>query len=99
MTIAFVTGTTGFLGSHFLIGFARSHYEHAYVLVRGDNERDRRLKLLAALRRAGQSYSAMPDVDALMTHITIVPGDAALPAFGMESEGLARLRQARSSSL
>jgi nucleoside-diphosphate-sugar epimerase/pimeloyl-ACP methyl ester carboxylesterase len=94
MTTAFVTGTTGFLGSHFLIGLAGNHYEHAYVLVRGDSERDRRLKLLGALRKAGQSYSAMPDLDALMAHITIVPGDPALPSFGLDDEGLAQLRQA-----
>ena len=94
MTKAFVTGTTGFLGSHFLIAFAGSRFDHTYVLVRGDSEHARREKLLDALRKAGQSYSTMPDLDALMARITIVPGDAALPAFGLGDDGLERLRQA-----
>lgn len=94
MTTAFITGTTGFLGSHFLIGFVGSHFDRAYVLVRGDNEHTRRTKLLAALKRAGQSYNTMPDIDALMARITIVPGDIWLGAFGVEEEELDRLSQA-----
>ena len=54
MATIFVTGTTGFLGSHFLINFVGTHFDRAYVLIRGTTDEVRRGKLITALRQAAE---------------------------------------------
>ncbi|MDE2402028.1 MAG: SDR family oxidoreductase [Burkholderiales bacterium] len=94
MSTIFLTGSTGFLGSHFLIGFVGTQFERAYVLIRGETEQIRRDKLVSALQLAAVSYSVKPDIEALLQRVTIVQGDISKPRFGVSDSDLLELQQA-----
>lgn len=95
---AFVTGATGFLGSNFLVAFLGRRIGHAHVLVRGATEKQRRDKLIDALRKAAGSSLDPPGIEALLARIAIVPGDISLPHFGLPAEAMVDLRARAISS-
>lgn len=70
-----VTGGTGFLGSHFLIKSLQTKIQHAYAIVRGNSEEERKAKLTGALSKAIRSYIEKPNIDDIINRITIVDGD------------------------
>ncbi|MFN4265345.1 MAG: SDR family oxidoreductase [Aquabacterium sp.] len=92
MSSVFVTGSTGFLGSHFLVNFLGTRFDRAFALIRGETDAIRRGKLFDALRMAAASYADPVDVGALMDWITIVKGDVSVPGFGVSEEALQSLR-------
>lgn len=95
MATIFVTGSTGFLGSHFLINFVGTHFDRAYVLIRGATDEVRRAKLITALRQAAESYAVPPNLDALLDRVTIVAGDIAVANFGVSDAAMAALAAAK----
>ncbi|HEX5312280.1 SDR family oxidoreductase [Aquabacterium sp.] len=95
MSTVFVTGSTGFLGSHFLINFIGTRFERAFVLIRGASDEIRRNKLLSALKLAGESYREMPNLDALLSRVTIVEGDISQENFGVSEPVMTALRAAK----
>lgn len=95
MATIFVTGTTGFLGSHFLINFVGTHFDRAYVLIRGATDEVRRGKLITALRQAADSYAVKPNLDALLDRVTIVQGDISVANFGVSEAAMAELAAAK----
>lgn len=94
MSAVFVTGATGFLGSHFLVNFLGPRFERAYALIRGETDAIRRGKLFDALRMAASSYKDEVDVGALMDRITIVKGDVSVPGFAVSDEAMQSLQTA-----
>ncbi len=94
MKRAFVTGSTGFLGSHFLVNFVGNGIDHAYLQIRGEDASVRDQKLRSALTKASRSYLSGPASDQIVEQSTTVSGDIAVPNFGISSEDLGRLREA-----
>jgi nucleoside-diphosphate-sugar epimerase len=77
----FVTGSTGFLGSHLTLRLLRSGASVS-SLVRGEEPRER---LLAALARSGSYVSGVePDVDTGRLHV--LNGDLREPGCGVTAE-------------
>lgn len=92
MSAVFVTGATGFLGSHFLVNFLGTRFDRVYVLIRGETDDIRRGKLFSALTQAATSYRDAVNVGALMDRITIVKGDVSIANFGVSDEALQSLQ-------
>jgi nucleoside-diphosphate-sugar epimerase/pimeloyl-ACP methyl ester carboxylesterase len=74
-TCIFLTGASGFLGSHFLLNFIGTKFEHAVVLLRDKDEDQRLEKLVLALKAANTSYRSRRSIDDIMSRITIMQGD------------------------
>lgn len=91
MTTAIITGGTGFLGSHFLLNFIESHISHAYAVVRGSSDLDRRNRLRVALEIANLSYLRRRNVDNIIARIDVVEGDIRLPFLGLDAATLTQI--------
>ena len=85
----FVTGASGFLGSHFLCWAARIGRPSAIVLIRGTNDATRKAKLSRALTAAVRSYETL-SFNAL-PKLTIVGGDVDRPLCGLARRQVAKL--------
>ena len=85
----FVTGGTGFIGSHFIVDQAASHEIH--VLVRGDDVDSARERLGQKVGVAAAAYGE-PDVAVDVDALDVVLGDVEAPDLGIAPEPLARLR-------
>jgi len=83
MKTVFVTGSSGFLGSHFLVNFIDKEFYHAFVLVRGSTSAEREKKLERALSNACRSYLLIPEIDRILAKITIIDGDLSTPGFSI----------------
>ena len=90
-----VTGTTGFVGSHFLLWLATHRPSRVFALVRGQSATQRATKLTAALASASQGYRPAPDWDKVAADTQIVPGDIELPSCGVSSADVATLFESR----
>ncbi|MFE9580689.1 amino acid adenylation domain-containing protein [Nocardia sp. NPDC006044] len=74
-----LTGATGFLGAFLLAALLERTEVHVYCLIRADDDR-------AALGRIESAF-ARYRLDALIAHrVTTIPGDLALPRFGLTQE-------------
>lgn len=89
-----VTGTTGFLGSHFLLWLSQHHPTTSYALIRGTSRAERVSKLQSALQAAAEGYRPAPDWEKVATDTRIAQGDMELPSFGVPSADLSALAEA-----
>ena len=85
MTENYVTGATGFLGSHLVLQLLRQQ-ETVVALVRGE---DPRARLLSALAKAG-SYSASGPVAADPANLEVITGNLRLPNCGVDIRDIRR---------
>ena len=85
----FVTGATGFVGSHFVLEWLRARPEPVAALVRG-GDAGAQTRLVAALdvARQARGQADLPALDAL----TCVDGDVARPLCGLSQADTAPLR-------
>src|SRR6185437_16654565 len=79
MTENYVTGATGFLGSHLVLQLLRQQ-ETVVALVRGE---DPRARLLSALAKAG-SYAVGGPVAADPANLEVLSGNLRLPNCGVD---------------
>lgn len=87
----FVTGATGFLGSHFL--YSQSHNDVRFiVLVRAGDEEKAWERIVAALHTAFASYRADFDAGHWRTRCAVVCGDICAPMCGIADDKLEWLR-------
>ena len=86
----FVTGATGFLGSHFLRQWLRTQPGHVFALTRATNKLSVTARIAAALQAAQQANNT-PD-DPLPQNWTALEGDITHPLAGLHPEALAPLR-------
>lgn len=92
----FITGSTGYLGSHVASGLLEGHGQKLNLLVRAKDRRAAELKLWRAL----QLHLDFPRFNRwLDSHIQIFLGDITLPNFGLSNTDYARLLQATGSIL
>ncbi len=89
----FVTGTTGFLGSHFLLNHSRIGASHVYGLVRADNDEHAQHRVQAALKLAADSYNdnRHQAIEQLNSLFTPVRGDISLEHLGIQEDVLQQL--------
>lgn len=83
-SVVLVTGATGFLGSHFVLGLlTRSPELEVVALVRGESLTVATERLHTAIRVASDSYGngAVPKFDRLQVRL----GDLNLPALGLDA--------------
>ncbi|NLU63560.1 alpha/beta fold hydrolase [Rhodococcus sp. HNM0563] len=83
----FVTGATGFIGSHFVLDQAGEH--SVVALVRGSSVDEAAARLQGQLQIAADAYSEPRRIAA---DIEIVLGDVASPGLGLEAEQRDSLR-------
>jgi nucleoside-diphosphate-sugar epimerase len=88
----FVTGGTGFLGSHFLCWARRIDRAAAVVLVRGPDDAGRKRKLMHACATAAQSYEAFSFDE--LPQLTVIGGDVERTLCGLAPARIAELRAA-----
>lgn len=84
----FVTGATGFIGSHFVVDQADEH--QIVALIRGESRRAARDRLDARLRTAADAYAE--PVRIAHDNIDCVVGDVELPSFGLDIDARTALR-------
>ncbi|MCE9671614.1 alpha/beta fold hydrolase [Myxococcus stipitatus] len=93
-TRLFLTGGTGFLGSHFLL-WRLMGGGHVYALVRGKSTEQARARLLESLALSAASYDVPVPVDAFEERVTCLKGDITLPHCGLSPDELTLLAEAR----
>jgi len=93
-TSILVTGTTGFLGSHFLLWLSQHRPSICYALVRGLTHSERQAKLEGALHAAAAGYRPSPDWAKVSEDTRLVAGDIELPTCGVSEVDLAALHSA-----
>ena len=77
MSTVFVTGSTGFLEYFAFINFVGPRFDRAFVLIR-HQRRNSPQQVADSTELAGESYRTMPDLEALLSRVTIVEGDISL---------------------
>jgi nucleoside-diphosphate-sugar epimerase len=88
----FVTGGSGFLGSHFLCWARRIGRVAAVVLVRASDDASRKRKLIRACATAAQSYEKFSFDE--LPQLTVVGGDVEKTLCGLAPAKVAELRAA-----
>jgi nucleoside-diphosphate-sugar epimerase len=88
----FVTGGSGFLGSHFLCWARRIGRAAAVVLVRAPDDAIRKRKLIRACATAAQSYEVFSFDE--LPQLTVVGGDVEKTLCGLAQAKVAELRAA-----
>lgn len=83
----FVTGGTGFIGSHFIALMARCNEIHA--LVRGEDPGSARERLLVRLKVAVDAYSDYREVDE--SHLHCITGNIEVPDLGIKPSSISAL--------
>jgi len=78
-----VTGTTGFLGSHFLLWLSQHRSSRVFALVRGTSEEHRRTRLTLSLQTAADGYRPQPDWKKIAADTQVVGGDIEEPLCGV----------------
>ena len=86
----FVTGATGFLGSHFVREWLRTESGHVFALARAKEGRSAAIRIAAALE-AAQEASGTSD-QPVPTTWTAIDGDVTQPLAGVQSESVEHLR-------
>lgn len=96
MKVAFVTGASGFLGSHFVLNaMAQQTYDKLYLLVRGSYEGIRLEKVRKAFRAASGSYINPFDIDSVLDSCEIIQADINEKGCGLD---LAQLKYVKGSN-
>ena len=72
MRTAFITGATGFMGSHFVLNAYGQAYDQFIVMIRGDDPLKRASKLKSALITASESYSTPFNVEEIYSRCHII---------------------------
>lgn len=88
----FVTGATGFLGSHFVREWLRTGSGHVFALVRDKGSLTGADRLAAALEAAQWAHGTPDPIPTKA--LTPVDGDVTQPLAGMAPETVAQLRKA-----
>ncbi|MFZ2753464.1 MAG: alpha/beta fold hydrolase [Lysobacteraceae bacterium] len=89
----FLTGSTGFLGGHFLL--QRIAWPgRVFALVRGESEKQARARLYAHLAECAASYGMALPVEHLDARLTVLVGDITLPLCGVGEATTRTLRNA-----
>ncbi|WP_153100929.1 alpha/beta fold hydrolase [Paraburkholderia hayleyella] len=88
----FITGATGFVGSHFLYWSLRQA-RSIYVLVRADDLPSARSRIIMALTNVAAAYKLPLNIDYL-NKITFIIGDVTLPNCGISDAHIAELAEA-----
>jgi nucleoside-diphosphate-sugar epimerase len=88
----FVTGATGFLGSHFALEWLRTQSGHVFALVRGSRTLTGASRLAAALEVAQLANGTAHPVSA--ESITPIDGDVTHPLAGVAPENVVQMRKA-----
>jgi len=88
----FVTGATGFLGSHFAREWLRDGRGHVFALVRGKGSLTGASRFAAALDAAQRANGTSDEV--LPQTVTPMDGDLTRPLAGITPEGVTQLRHA-----
>lgn len=90
-----VTGTTGFLGSHFLLWLSQHRASRVHALVRGRGREEREAKLANALEAAAGGYRPEPDWEKVAVDTRVVGGDIEEPLCAVSELDRAALRDAQ----
>lgn len=90
----FVTGTTGFLGRHFLYWQARAPLRFV-TLVRARNPEKGRRRLMESLKIAYDAYRTPFDAESWARRTEVLVGDICDPACGLAGKDLDALRSRR----
>ncbi len=85
----FITGATGFLGSHFVREWLRAENGHVFALARAKGDRSAATRIAASLE-AAQEASDTSD-QPLPTTWTAIDGDVTQPLAGVQSESVEHL--------
>lgn len=88
----FVTGATGFLGSHFVQQWLRTESGHCFALVRDKDSLTGASRLAAALEAAQWANGTSEQVPT--NSLTPIDGDVTRPLAGITPESVAHLREA-----
>ena len=92
----FITGSTGYLGSHIAAGLLEGHGQKLNLLVRAQDQRSAELKLWRAL----QLHLDFPRFHHwLNSNVRIFLGDITLPDFGLHKGDYATLVRTTNSVL
>ncbi|MGL4318456.1 MAG: SDR family oxidoreductase, partial [Pseudomonas sp.] len=86
----FITGATGFLGSHLLYA-RRNMNEKYFALTRPSRKNSSKDRLLKALKTASESYRFFFDSSLYENRIIAVEGDISLPKLGISQDYLSTL--------
>lgn len=92
MSTAFITGATGFLGSHFLLHIEKKSYEKIILLVRGSDECRRKSKLFDALKTAASSYRENFCIESIMSKVVCINGDITQKKCGIDGRDMLILK-------
>ena len=78
-----MTGATGFVGSHFLYRVLTRSDQQVVAVLRAKKGEAGHVRLARALEVVARSYRALLDVSALAARVTVVDGDITLPGCGV----------------
>lgn len=90
-----LTGSTGFLGGHYL--YWKLHTPgKVFVLARGEDEQQAHQRVCDNLAKCAKSYN-LPDIpaDLLAERLVCVKGDLKKPGLGLQAEQMALLQQSK----
>lgn len=103
MSLVFVTGGTGYLGSYAVTRLVLHHDAKLALLVRAKNKKDAIAKLWNGLQmHAGAHESAASQAEwfeRILANVTFVSGDLTAPGLGMDARVRAELAERTSSIL
>jgi len=85
---AFVTGATGFVGSHLAWKLLQEDYS-VTVLARGSRATSARDRVVGVLKRVAESEDRLDEISNYLDRLTVLEGDIACPDFGITSEKIA----------
>ena len=83
-----MTGATGFVGSHFLYRLLTTTDDRVVTILRDKPGHDARARLLRSLEQVAWSYRAWLDVARIGARLEVISGDITQPACGVSLETL-----------
>ncbi|WP_323773907.1 alpha/beta fold hydrolase [Alcanivorax sp.] len=94
MKYAVVTGSTGFVGSHFILHIDETKYDGCFLIVRGESDEKRRQKVKSALRDAASAYMEDIDIENILSRLIIMQGDITLHNAGVSDCDIEKIMKA-----